>query len=45
MGNNFKKCPELAAQNAQNQFQQSFNIVFLAQTASVPDVFEIIAQM
>ena len=69
MGNNFKKCPELTAQNAQNQFQQSFNIVdmsnihgkhvhsvktwwnlilgivFLAQTASVPDVFEIIAQM
>ena len=68
-GNNFKKCPELTSQNAQNQFQQSFNIVdmsnihgkhvhsvktwwnlirgivFLAQTASVPDVFEIIALM
>ena len=27
LGNNFKKCPELTAQNAQNQFQQSFNIV------------------
>jgi len=27
VGNNFKKCPELTSQNAQNQFQQSFNIV------------------
>ena len=68
-GNNFKKRPELTAPNAQNQFQQSFNIVDMsnihgkhvhsfktwwnlirgivisAKTASVPDIFEIIAHL